>query len=328
MWYFFSILCLAVFLFIAIVLIYFIFRFRSILGSLGANRTPAEVTLQNASSMEWKNKKKLQEFTQEVEGKGFRLLGHYRVEEMPGLALAAWSHPQKYFVAIAYEHPMVGFWYDAVVLYTDGTDCTVTNSSMSANIDSPEWKKKVIVGKEVLYPAALERLSQEIDPSKSVFLLNAQNFVPLFCAAYDREMEWRALRGTTLTEVQAIGAEKYTEEETLAALPMIKEQDKMLLEDILLIRLRRKLNLTKQQLEDLDLVVIHERLTFEEIESFFEEMEEERLHEYNTARQHSTNTLEYFQELNIIQSSGEKFECYNSVDQPIHASFFRKSTVT
>ena len=327
MWYFLSILCLAVFLFIGIVLIYFIFRFRSILGSLGANRTPAEVTLQNSSSQEWKNKKKLQNFTQEVEEKGFRLLGHYRAEEMPGLALAAWSHPQKYFVAIAYEHPMAGFWYDAVVLYTDGSDCTVTNSKMAGNLESPDWKKKVIVEPETPFSNSLERLAQEVEPSKSLLMLNAQNFVSCFCETYDREMEWRALRGTTLTEIQAVGGEKYTEEETLAALPMIKEQDKMLLEDILLIRLRRKLNLTKQQLEDLDLVVIHERLTFEEIENFFEDLEEEHPEAYNTARQHSTNPLEYFQELNQIQPDGEQFECYNSVPHPIHASFYRKTTV-
>lgn len=129
----------------------------------------------------------------ELESLGFAPIGIYRVREMPGVVLVAFTHAHQSACAVVYRHPVAGVFVDMVSMTEDDRGLTVTSAPLGGNLDQPPGRAKVFVA-EASVRQLYDRLMSE-RPQGTYRRLDASNFVRVFESEYAREMEWRAKRG-------------------------------------------------------------------------------------------------------------------------------------
>jgi hypothetical protein len=129
----------------------------------------------------------------ELEFLGFNPIGTYRVREMPGVTLVAFTQSFKAVCAVVYRHPLAGVFIDMCSMTEEGRGLTVTNAPAGGNLDQPPGREKIFEPKAALRKLYDRLLSDR--PAGPYQRVDASNFVRVFEAEYEREMTWRQGRG-------------------------------------------------------------------------------------------------------------------------------------
>jgi hypothetical protein len=129
----------------------------------------------------------------ELESLGFNPIGTYRVREMPGVTLVAFTQSFKAVCAVVYRHPLAGVFADMCSITEDNRSFTVTNAPAGGNLDQPPGHQKAFEPKAELGWLYDRVLSDR--PAGPYQRLDTSNFTRMFEEAYDREMKWRLGRG-------------------------------------------------------------------------------------------------------------------------------------
>ncbi len=243
---------------------------------LGLNTNPSRITLQRAADNDWHQKNKVQSLVRELQRSGFSTVGAWTVEEIPTLALAGMIDEQRRTFAVIYDMAVVGVWMDLCCLHEDGTGLTVTNASIGWGMDQqPDREKIGHKGASIPEMIALLDNHPQLGQRSAI---EPGDFVRVFEGEYAREQDWRLARGgPTAEEIERTGVESGTETD-----PKLIEEVRASMAAQSMPEIRRACianhlsseALTAEQRQELDerLVVIHDRMTKEQVLAMFAAM--------------------------------------------------------
>jgi hypothetical protein len=147
----------------------------------------------------WTNGPAVEQQAAPLRSAGFKDLGVYRVDKMPGVLIRMMHHPETFVEAHIYDHPRVGSWIEFASRYTDGSSHTLTTLAPTG-LDRPDWVRTIRADKgtptDQLYSQfKTQREWHNIKP------VAADEVVHEFEDAYLRFMIWRQNTGITPEEV-------------------------------------------------------------------------------------------------------------------------------
>jgi len=160
---------------------------------------PVRISLEPVTEAR-RRQSQVDECARALEMQGFDEMGTWRVPEIPGLVLTAFTQRFQVVCSVVYEHPLVGVFVDAFSETEDGVSLTVTNAPAGGELDAPPNRDKVVNkewGVDEVYDVLLRRRPR--GPHKHI---DERNFVEEFERAYALEMEWRVHRGVSEEEVR------------------------------------------------------------------------------------------------------------------------------
>ena len=216
---------------------------------------------------EWFHESDVKTQMQQFESSGFTPLGDYDVEGLP-LQIRGYQHQDHNVYGVIYDHVAAGVWSDVVRRYDDESSWTVS-STKEHGMDAAPWHTACFLPGQPV-SELLNRLL-ETSPSSGSQTAGADKFVSRFEAAYKREMNWRIERGgATEQEIRRV-CEKKGQDCTAEQVEQIQGLWKTAIGEFLseqVLRYWRKENgVSSREYERIapDLVVIHDRLTAEQI---------------------------------------------------------------
>jgi len=178
------------------------FILKAIQQTASAMTPPARVALVTTQPSK-RHSDNVEKHKKELEARGFRKLGTYRVDPMKGVLLTAFAHPEQSLCGIVYTHPVAGCFMDVVALTEDDRSLTVSTAPAGGELDQREGHQKIYdrtMTVTTLYETALQKR-----PEGQYVSWNAGNFARKFEEAYAKEMAWRVSRGgATREEVRRI----------------------------------------------------------------------------------------------------------------------------
>jgi hypothetical protein len=197
----------------------FLFRqvARGVLSEIGRralNRTPDQIKLARVDAPAWTNGPVVEQQAAPLRSAGFKDLGVYSVDKMPGVLIRMLYHPETFVEAHIYDHPRVGSWIEFASRYTDGSSHTLTTLPPTG-LDRPDWIRTIRVDKgtptDQLYSQfKTQREWHNVKP------VAADEVVHEFEDAYLRFMIWRQNTGITPEEVAHV-ALKWADKRAKAA---------------------------------------------------------------------------------------------------------------
>ena len=134
----------------------------------------------------------------ELDAHGFEEIGTFRIPEIAGLTLKAYTQPCQNVCAVVYNHPLAGCFVDIFSENEREQSLTVTNAPVGGELDQPPGREKVFdksMKVDDMYDYLLRR--RPSGPHKQI---DETNFVEEFQAAYAEEMDWRLKRGGVTQE--------------------------------------------------------------------------------------------------------------------------------
>jgi hypothetical protein len=143
-------------------------------------------------------RREMEQHGQELDSHGFDEIGTFRVPEIAGLILTAYTQPFQSVCAVVYNHPLAGCFVDLFSENERDQSLTVSNAPAGEELDQPPGRGKVIdktMTVNDMYDYLLKRR-----PSGPHNRIDATNFVEVFQAAYAKEMDWRMNRGGVTEE--------------------------------------------------------------------------------------------------------------------------------
>jgi hypothetical protein len=184
------------------------------IGRRALNRTPDQIKLARTDSPAWTNGPAVERQAAPLRSAGFKDLGVYSVDKMPGVLIRMMHHPETFVEAHIYDHPRVGSWIEFASRYTDGSSHTLT-TLVPTGLDRPEWVRTIRADKgtptDQLYSQfKTQREWHNIKP------VAADEVVHEFEDAYLRFMIWRQNSGITPEEVARV-ALKWADKRAKAA---------------------------------------------------------------------------------------------------------------
>jgi hypothetical protein len=138
-------------------------------------------------------KKMMQQYRPILDARGFDEIGMFRIPELPGLIMTAYTQPYQMVCAVVYDHPLTGCFVDVFSENERGQSLTVSNAPAGTELDQPPGHDKVI--DKTMSVADLYDYLLRHRPSGPHVPIDASNFAAEFEAAYAREMNWRKNRG-------------------------------------------------------------------------------------------------------------------------------------
>jgi hypothetical protein len=186
----------------------------SAIGQRALNRTPDQIKLARTDSPAWTNGPAVEQRAAPLRNAGFRDLGVYSVDKMPGVLIRLMYHPESFVEAHIYDHPRVGSWIEFASRYTDGSSHTLTTLAPTG-LDRPAWVRTIRADKgtptDQLYSQfKTQREWHNIKP------VAVNEVVHEFEDAYLRFMIWRQNAGISPEEVGRV-ALKWAEKKAKAA---------------------------------------------------------------------------------------------------------------
>ena len=160
---------------------------------------PVRIKLEPVTE-ERRRRPRVDEMARALEMQGFDEIGTWRVSEIPGLVLTAFTQKFQVVCSVVYEHPLVGVFVDVFSENEEGVSLTVTNAPAGGEMDTPPNRDKVVNkgwGVDEVYDVLLRQ--RPPGPHRRI---DERNFVEEFERAYALEMEWRAGRGVSEEEVR------------------------------------------------------------------------------------------------------------------------------
>jgi hypothetical protein len=169
------------------------------IGRRALHRTPDQIKLARVDSPSWTNGPAVEQQAAPLRSAGFKDLGVYSVDKMPGVLIRMMHHPETFVEAHIYDHPRVGSWIEFASRYTDGSSHTLTTLAPTG-LDRPEWVRTIRADKgtptDQLYSQfKTQREWHNIKP------VAADEVVHEFEDSYLRHMIWRQNTGITPEEV-------------------------------------------------------------------------------------------------------------------------------
>jgi len=160
---------------------------------------PVRITLEPVTEQRHRQPQ-VDEMAQALQIQGFDEIGTWRVPEIPGLMLTAFTQKFQVVCSVVYEHPLVGVFVDAFSENEEGSSLTVTNAPAGGELDTPPNRDKIVNkewGVDEVYDVLLRQRPR--GPHRHI---DERNFVTEFERAYALEMEWRVNRGVSEEEVR------------------------------------------------------------------------------------------------------------------------------
>lgn len=270
-------LCLLVLLIVAGIL-FFVSRLRRGLQELsqmaeGGEGTPARLHLTPAVSLPWRDAAAAEKLLQPLAGLGFRPVGFFSANEVPGLLLDVHAHAEQGVYAVVYEHPQAGVWIDLFSRYGDGTTITYTTTPHGRELDQRPGHGKVSVPE--LETEALWRRFVSERPQRPLASHGSEDFVAVFEGLYAEAMDWRNARGYTEEEVrrtlEASGNQPSAEEVSQVREAM-NRQAREALDEVLQERFVRETSIPAAEWEEVRdrLVYVHDRIPPDELEDLLD----------------------------------------------------------
>lgn len=184
------------------------------IGRRALNRTPDQIKLARTDSPAWTNGPAVEQQAAPLRNAGFKDLGVYSVDKMPGVLVRMMHDPETSVEAHIYDHPRVGSWVEFASRYTDGSSHTLTTLAPTG-LDRPPWVRTIRADKgtptDQLYSQfKTQREWHNIKP------VTADEVVHEFEDAYLRFMIWRQNSGITPEEVARV-ALKWADKRAKAA---------------------------------------------------------------------------------------------------------------
>jgi hypothetical protein len=172
------------------------------IGRRALTRTPDQIALARVDSPNWTAGLAVGQQASPLRSTGFKDLGVYRVDKMPGVLIRLLHHPETYVEAHIYDHPRVGSWIEFVSRYADGSSHTLTTLAPTG-LDRPEWVRTIRADKNT--PTG--QLYQQFKTQRewhNVKPVAADEVIHEFEDAYLRFMIWRQNTGITPEEVSRV----------------------------------------------------------------------------------------------------------------------------
>jgi len=144
------------------------------------------------------SRKDMERYKPFLESHGFDEIGVFRVPEIAGLVLTAYTQPYQMVSAVVYRHPFVGCFVDLFSENEHERSLTVTNTPYGEELDYPPGREKLF-DKSMAMPDMYDHLLRH-RPSGPHRRIDASNFVAEFETAYAKEMDWRVDRGGATEE--------------------------------------------------------------------------------------------------------------------------------
>jgi len=168
-------------------------------GKRALTRVPGQVSLLKTDSPAWTNQAAVEQQAAPLPSEGFKDLGAYSVNTIPGVLIRMMAHPETYVAAHIYDHPTSGSWTEFVTRYTDGSSHSLSTLPPTG-MDHPEWFRKIQADKSTpndqLYRQFLtQREWHGIKP------VAPEDTIREFEENYAKLATWRQERGITPKEV-------------------------------------------------------------------------------------------------------------------------------
>jgi len=242
-------------------------KLNQLVQRLGSVSVPLDITLKPLNTAEWEDSE-VKGQAHDLQQLGLQSIGAFEINEMPGVRLSAWHHPNHHLFGVVYRHPRVGVWCDLVSRYSNGTSCTHTTapkSGLDQNPDHPNHRC------DQNTPAQLLQAHLNARPPHPLSQ-GPDQFVELFLQAYRRDREWRINRGTSPQEIAQVAAltRGEVDTETLElAHKMHQASDNRDLERLLREKFLATNSLSASEWDKIQdrVVFVHDRLSSEELES-------------------------------------------------------------
>lgn len=111
-------------------------------GKRALARLPAEVSLFPTDSPVWSNPEAVEQQAVPLRREGFKDLGVYRVDTMPGVLIRIVAHPETNVAAHIYDHPKSGSWVEFVTRYSDGSTSSLSTLPPTG-MERPVWFRRI-----------------------------------------------------------------------------------------------------------------------------------------------------------------------------------------
>jgi hypothetical protein len=194
---------LTAFLLVVLLCAFIGWKWRALKAALKGTGTPLRIKLLPDPKPTWFGDKVARQADADYQRLGYTLAGHYIVEEIPGVQLAAYCHEQLGIHAAYYNHSLVGRWSDLCIDFVGGPELTVGNAPQGGQLDRRPGTEKHFLKSEPL--DALHTLIASRIATGPTIRGTTENFVAAFEAAYARDMDWRTARnGISAEEFQRI----------------------------------------------------------------------------------------------------------------------------
>ena len=193
---------------IAVCVIYVLKKFlfrkvaRGVLSEIGRralHRTPDQIKLTRVDAPAWTNGPAVEQQAAPLRSAGFKDLGVYSVDKMPGVLIRMMHHPETFVAAHIYDHPRVGSWIEFASRYTDGSSHTLTTLAPTG-LDCPDWVRTIRADQG----RCTDQLYSQFKTQRewhNVKQVSADEVVHEFEDGYLRHMIWRQNTGITPEEV-------------------------------------------------------------------------------------------------------------------------------
>jgi hypothetical protein len=307
---------------------YFLRKFLTGLAAAGA---PVRIqVVPKTDEQPWKNGKAVAEARRFFEGRDFQWVGDFALQPMLGAYASMLVNPDG-VAAVVYDHAAVGMWVDVVLIYRERGGLTVSSVPLGGKLESPPFSHKHYLPKGTpqqvleLFQDKAQRVSQH-----ERLPLTRDNIIKRFETAYADEMDWRnAQGGPSVEEIRSVTAESHPrakdEEIQQTAALQATMANAALLEGL---QDRFGQSMTADQhlrfrLEDL--VFVHSRLTFEELQGYVESYVEDDEYEVMALPDacRGLAPLEAFAKLQTLLPEVVRFEKVGSLDFPLPTDVYR-----
>ncbi len=116
-------------------------------------------------------------------------VGYFTVDNMPGVTMSAFIHRDEQTFGVVYDQEFLEPWMDFICEHSDGSNFTVSNTSMPSVFDDPPDKPIVRIAGEP--PAALFRAYLDQRPGKERRRLSGEIFASSFERYFAERAAWQ-----------------------------------------------------------------------------------------------------------------------------------------
>lgn len=172
-----------------------------IAGAIGLFVQPDEIHLAPSGADPWSDRAAAGRLVLGLEREGFRSAGVFSIQEMEGVLVQLFVHPEEHLVGAVYEHPQAGHWLDVVERRADGSSTTWTSApetGLDQRAEHPHVHQPGASPAELVARARRERGPAPAEP------VRIAEVEALFERAYAEETAWRKGKGVSRAEVQRV----------------------------------------------------------------------------------------------------------------------------
>jgi hypothetical protein len=171
-------------------------------GKRALARVPEQISLSRNDEAPIKNRSEVEAQVGLLLEAGFKDLGTYSVDKMPGVHIRMLHHPETSVAAHIYDHTRVGSWIEFASRYADGTSHTLTTLPPTG-LEHPSWVRMIRADQSIATDQLYQQFLKQRD-WHNIKPVSAEEVVREFEEGYLRIMIWRQNSGITPEEVAKV----------------------------------------------------------------------------------------------------------------------------